>query len=495
MKLYLNELAPWERKNEYLNHIQLGKDVNSQTTILRDAVNNQTRAQLASASAIIASQERIAEGIGELSLGVGRIEQGIESLQATFEWGISEVVWQIEQNREVLKSILEVLMTPLDTQAKERRKRAENAYSNGWIDDAEEEFLESENLNRYDFAIHISLGMIYLFHKIDKNKALEYFEKAIKYATPESKYYTSYALLYKALIKRDLGHIDEAERCTSDAISLSPNFAEAIFQNAQYNALQGRQDAALSSLQKAIELDLTYCLKADTDEEFNGIREGVSNLFQNFHQKENNKAYRRWEKLDRQLSFISQLSSKVDKIIGDNDFSSKCNQGRLKEKLLKIRELIDRESILDARNANLKLDIIEKDISEFVSDARSHFDMAVDREESASRSYQYDIEHNKKQKKILSISFFKAIPAGIGCGSIVALIIAAIVEAMATTSVGITFGVFVLIVIYGFVVKGKFEDDGSIFREIPVNVNEKIEKHKTNSRELKALNFDKIKTI
>jgi tetratricopeptide (TPR) repeat protein len=495
MKLYLNELAPWERKNEYLNHIQLGKDVNSQTTILRDAVNNQTRAQLASASAIIASQERIAEGIGELSLGVGRIEQGIESLQAAFEWGISEVVWQIEQNREVLKSILEVLMTPLDTQAKERRKRAENAYSNGWIDDAEEEFLESEILNRYDFAIHISLGMIYLFHKIDKNKALEYFEKAIKYATPESKYYTSYALLYKALIKRDLGYIDEAEQCTRDAISLSPKFAEAIFQNAQYNALRGRQDAALSSLQKAIELDLTYCLKADTDEEFNGIREGVSSLFQNFQQKENNKAYRRWEKFDKQLSFISEVSTKVDKIIGDNDYSSKCNQNHLREKLLVIKGLIDRESILDARNANLNLDSIENDISKFVSDAKSNFDKAVDREESASRAYQYDIEHNQKQRKILSISFFKAIPSGIGCGAIVALIVASIVGAIATTSVGYIFGVFVLIAIYGLAVKSKFEDDGSKFREIPVNVNEKIEKHKSNAKKLKALDFNKIKTI
>jgi len=323
LKLYLNELAPWERKNEYLHHIQLGKDVESQTAILHDAINNQTMAQLASASAVIASQDRIAEGLGELSLGIDRIEQGIDSLQATFEWGISEVVWQIEQNREVLRNILEVLMTPLDTQAKERRKRAENAYSNGWIEDAEEEFLESEKLNRYDFAIHISLGMIYLFYKIDKNKSLEYFDKAIKYATPESKYYTSYALLYKALIKRDLGYLDEAEQCTRDAIGLCPTFSEAIFQNAQYNALQGRQEEALSSLQKAIELDLSYCLKADTGDEFNGMREQVSGLFKNFQKKENNKAYKRWKKLDKQLSFISQLSSKIDKIVGNNEFSSK----------------------------------------------------------------------------------------------------------------------------------------------------------------------------
>lgn len=189
MMLYSNELAPWEKKNNYFQHVQLGKDIKSQTVILQDAINNQTRAQLANSSAIIASADRIEKDLDELSFGIDRIEQGIESLQATFEWGISEVVWQIEQNREVLQNILKVLMNPLDTQAKERRKRAEEAYSYGWIDDAEEEFLASEKLNKFDFAIHISLGMIYLFHKVDKNKALECFEKAIKYAKPKSAYY------------------------------------------------------------------------------------------------------------------------------------------------------------------------------------------------------------------------------------------------------------------------------------------------------------------
>jgi len=141
--LYLNELAPWERKNEYYHTIQLGKDIKKQTNI----INNQTKAmiasQIASTNAIISSQERISEGIDVVACGIDRVEQGIYELKATFEWGISEVVWQIEQNRAVLKDILEVLMAPLDTQAKERRKRAEEAYANGWVEDAEEEFLES----------------------------------------------------------------------------------------------------------------------------------------------------------------------------------------------------------------------------------------------------------------------------------------------------------------------------------------------------------------
>ena len=60
-----------------------------------------------------------------MNYGVERVEQGINELRAAFEWGISEVVWQIEQNRKYLRNILEVLMAPLDTRARERRRRAE----------------------------------------------------------------------------------------------------------------------------------------------------------------------------------------------------------------------------------------------------------------------------------------------------------------------------------------------------------------------------------
>lgn len=96
MPSYLNELSPWERKKEYYNNIQLGKDVRTQTEVISRSTQAMIAAQVASASAIIASQERISEDIDNLAYGVERVEQGIYGLQAAFEWGISEVVWQIE---------------------------------------------------------------------------------------------------------------------------------------------------------------------------------------------------------------------------------------------------------------------------------------------------------------------------------------------------------------------------------------------------------------
>ncbi|MCK4392375.1 hypothetical protein KAX17_05675, partial [Candidatus Bipolaricaulota bacterium] len=171
---YLHSLSPWERRKEYYATIQLGGDVARLTEAISLQTGTRARQQLSVASEIVAGQVSMNEAVNLLTLDVGEVARGIEGLQACFEWGISTLVWQIEQSRAKLRSILEVLQAPMDIQAKERRRRAEDAFANGWIDDAEEEFLESEKLNRFDFSIHMSLGMIYLFHKPDKEKAFTY---------------------------------------------------------------------------------------------------------------------------------------------------------------------------------------------------------------------------------------------------------------------------------------------------------------------------------
>ncbi|ETR65420.1 MAG: hypothetical protein OMM_06049 [Candidatus Magnetoglobus multicellularis str. Araruama] len=185
-------LSITEQRNDYYSNIKLGNDLNKQTQMIKNSTQQLLKAQSIAANEIVSSQNRIREGVDILSYQLGDVNNGMQGLKAAFEFGISEVVWQIEQNREVLKNILEVLLAPLDTQAKELRKRAEEAYSNGWIDEALDDFLKSENKNKYDFSVLISIGIIYLFRKKDKSKALEYFEKAIKYSKPKSSYHTSF---------------------------------------------------------------------------------------------------------------------------------------------------------------------------------------------------------------------------------------------------------------------------------------------------------------
>ena len=233
--------------------------------------------QVEAADSIIVSQDRIAD---KIDIATREITEGFQELQATFDWGFTELIWQIEQEREVLKDILKVLQVPLDTQAKELKKRAEYAYRNGWIDDALKDFLESEKKNRYDFTIHQNLGNIYLFEKKAPDKALEYYEKAVKYATPKSSYYTSVSLFHKGLVKYLQKDFKEAYKATLKAIELSPDFYEAHYQHAQYCVSLGKYDEAIKHLKKAIiEGDKYYCVKADSEKDFDVMKEQLKSLF------------------------------------------------------------------------------------------------------------------------------------------------------------------------------------------------------------------------
>lgn len=345
MPFYTNKVAPWERKNEYYSNIQLGKDVKTQTEVISRQTQAMHEAQLAQTSATIVSQERISEGIEGLGYGIESVSRGIAGLQASFEWGISEVVWQIEQNRKELRSILEVLSAPLDTQAKELRKRAEEAYANGWFEDALEDFFESEKKNRYDFSIHISIGMIYLFNQINKEKALEYFDKAIKYASPKSNYHTSLALLHKALIKRDFGTIEESEACAREAMELSPDFAEAIYQCAQYNALLNRPEIAMHLLKRAILLDTNYCEKVCNDEAFDKFRPQISELFEYLRKMEGDKARKKVPIVSIRVEEFERLVREIKDVVNIQD-------SELHDCMKRITECMRRNSYRDYLEVN-----------------------------------------------------------------------------------------------------------------------------------------------
>lgn len=274
--LFDYELTPWEERSAHYSQVKMGKDIQKQAEVISSATQSMISAQMRAASDIIASQERIAEGIDNVGYALDDIKEGIVGLAAAFEWGISQVVWQLEQNREVLQNIVEILIAPLDTQAKELKKRADEAYTNEWFEDALVDYQASEEKNRYDFTIHISMGMIYLFNIIDKGKALEYFEKAVKYAKPKSNYHASLSLLYKSLCLRDLGRFEEALQCVQESCELTKEMAEAYYQCAIYKALlKHPSDSVSASFQDALNYDKHYALKANNEPVFDYARKEI----------------------------------------------------------------------------------------------------------------------------------------------------------------------------------------------------------------------------
>ncbi len=170
MNTYVNELAPWEKKKEHYRNIQLGKEVRIQKGDIKSQATEMITSQIASTNAIIASKNITTDTINDLTYDMESIENGIYGLKAAFEWGISDVVWQIEQDSEKLKDIVELLYASSDKRIKKLRWEAEEDYGSGKIDHALHSFLELSTENQYDFSVHMSIGIIHLFHKIDKEK-------------------------------------------------------------------------------------------------------------------------------------------------------------------------------------------------------------------------------------------------------------------------------------------------------------------------------------
>ncbi|MGR3303026.1 MAG: tetratricopeptide repeat protein [Candidatus Scalindua sp.] len=362
MDTYLDTLAPWEERRAYYSNIKPGNKI----VEVKEALKKQTRkmisAQIAPAGSIISSQERKEDVIHDIEYDMRSIGQGMRGLKAAFEWGISDVVWLIEMDREDLKGIIMALCGASNKQTNMLRGKAEDAYASGKMDNALVYLTELEPHTVKDFSVCISLGMIYLFHKIDKEKALEYFERAVKNARSLSAYYASYALLYKALIKRDFGLIAEAEECTNEAIKLSPDFTEAMYQNAQYNALLNRPEKAVSLLKKAIKEDVNYCLKISGERDFNGIKSEIIKLYEEIRNEKSGEVKEKLEGEKKSVVLLNNAVKGIQKLGYDvpKDSSVELFQKNENGENSEIDKMMENNSIFDAHIADILLTLLSK---------------------------------------------------------------------------------------------------------------------------------------
>lgn len=238
---------------------------------------------------VIASNEAIAELVsgldnnlskmhGTLTSGFSMLGAGLQELYFAVDDGFRELSYKLDLQNETLEAIKEILERPLDTQAKELRKRAEFAYLNGWMDEAEVDLLESEKKNYQDFiALHI-LGNIYNHHKKNHQKALEYYQKAAKYAAPQSKLDACKALLCAAKVYKELGKAEDAYKSTWLAMDTLSDDAHNLFNHSAYSAMTKHSDESIDCLKRAVLKDPTFLIAADNDERFSNVAQEKEKL-------------------------------------------------------------------------------------------------------------------------------------------------------------------------------------------------------------------------
>lgn len=218
-------------------------------------IKESVKTQLSKTDKVIASNEAIADMMSgldntlsevnsTLSSGFSRLGAGLQELCFNINDGFRELSYKLDLQNDTLKRIEALLEGPLDTQAKELRKRGKLVYDNNLFDEAETDLLEAVQKNYLDFiALHI-LGNIYSYHKENNKennqKALDYYEKAGKYAALQSKADACTAWRDAAdVCSRKLGKAAQAYEFTGKAINLLPEDTHNLYNHAAYAAMIG----------------------------------------------------------------------------------------------------------------------------------------------------------------------------------------------------------------------------------------------------------------
>ena len=242
-------------------------------------------------SLMATNMSRGVEGLStSLEFGFDVLAEGIDKLNADFNLMMGDVIWKLETQNHTLASILKTLQAPLDTQAKELRFRAEDAYQNGWYEESLGDFLESERKNYQDFAVHRSIGNIYLYHLIDLRKAREYFQKAAKYARPRDARQAAEAEYFAGFVCGLEHNFKDASAHMLEATALNPNFHDAFYMNAVFASMLGDATAATIYLDLAIKGDSRYHERAKTAQVFDSVRPQIDSLLDRLMRQIRNEA-------------------------------------------------------------------------------------------------------------------------------------------------------------------------------------------------------------
>ena len=275
---------------------------------MTSAISNQTQN-------IVASNEALGQAF---DYGLEQISGEISELRAAFDYSMGLTLEQLRIQTRTLEGILdqldaihETLQHPLLTQARELSKIGMDNVSKGLLQEGLESLLASAEKNRTDFLVQLQIGKLYLYGKdatddvIDLPNAKEHLLLAARYANseisslPDAAKFCAEAFLHSAITCYAQANenfltsdADEARRFTEEALELSqkatqvyPQLSEGFYNHAKFAALLNDGETAVNSLKMAIITDRNYCLKAEADRDFDGVREYIHDLFESLRQQ------------------------------------------------------------------------------------------------------------------------------------------------------------------------------------------------------------------
>jgi len=347
----------------------------------RVVISEQTQEIVASREALT---RKFADGFDSINVtlesGFGRLEEvingaggSIDALRASFDYGVALLVEQFQvQNQHMLHLLHQMdavhatLENPTTTQAREFYRIGCDRLAKGLLDKALEAFEESAKKDDANFMTQLLIGKLYLYgvneecNVVDLKKAEEHLRAAARFAKaearllPEATRYAGEAFLHASIAsyaqaneKVIEGNTAAAQQLLQDSFELakqatqiSPQLSESFYHQAKFAALLGDGKTAAESLQRAIELDEAYCLKADSDVDFRFVLSDVNQLFHGLRNKSADEVSQRLEQCEMLLTEWVYQSLEAQNA-----------EGEIRRLLDEARRCLDRNTYFDNRDA------------------------------------------------------------------------------------------------------------------------------------------------
>lgn len=332
--------------NAYVNDIVKGvgktsRDIQSGT---QNSISNQTRSLVASNEALSrAFSDKFSQlsnsldmaswtqqkGLESINDSLGGLENSISKMGAAFDYSIGLVIDQQKITNDILKRLVEV--TELPDREKSRRyyiKQGLESYKYRLYPESLGFFLQAELLDATDHSLLFRIGSVKLNvpETLDVRSALNYFQRAFRYSSAKNEIkFAAMAALNGAFASFILQDDNQALGLCTQAYQLNPELGEAHYLAAKILALNGKDVSAMSELQKAIRLDRNYCVRADSDKDFDTCRSEVLALFSKLRLESKMTADELYPKICKiestlnaldysEKSYFNNIDSTIDKI-------------------------------------------------------------------------------------------------------------------------------------------------------------------------------------
>jgi len=344
----------------------------------------------------------------------------LSEISSAIEWGFNQVSWHLEQQTEVLRSIDHTLKTPTQTQANEWRIMADELSRRGVLDEAEKHYIKSIESNLLDYRTYLGLAHLYI-ETNEFEKAKNILEKSLPHAPKKDIDYKSYSY-------RLIGHIYEcwedyksASSILSNAIELSPNYADGHYDYSRYCAQLGNIKECIPSLEHAIHGNALYWDLAKNERTFIPVIHEVGKILLHFRTSAINK-------INNSIMITDNILLQVKKAIeeasialmnsGDRaDLNSPSTYQEIHNNLLNAKNKINKLNYLEL----LKLDI---DINKY---SKSATDLVV----QANRERDYYLRRTgdkiRNREKRIGIAI-KGVILGAIIGGIPGCVVGCLVE-------------------------------------------------------------------